>query len=183
MSERNARFFEAEAQKLDGWADDLKVGLEREIKEMDRQIREARRAASAAVTLEEKLAGQRQVKSHEAQRNQKRRSLFDAQDQVDDTTQRRRVSFGSPNPSFIGMDVANPILAVSRNSRLAWKICLKEISEPLQRTPQRLRECEGEWRLGCATTFSLGLLRVGGLQIASNWFACPTRVALIDTVK
>ncbi|WP_295612457.1 hypothetical protein [uncultured Lamprocystis sp.] len=36
--ERNARFFEAEAQKLDGWADDLKVGLEREIKEMDRQI-------------------------------------------------------------------------------------------------------------------------------------------------
>ncbi len=28
-SQRNARFFEAEAAKLDGWADDLKVGLER----------------------------------------------------------------------------------------------------------------------------------------------------------
>ena len=35
--ERNARFFEAEADKLDGWADDLKVGLERELKELDRQ--------------------------------------------------------------------------------------------------------------------------------------------------
>lgn len=83
ISERNARFFEAEADKLDGWADDLKVGLEREIKELDRQIKEARRAATAALTLEEKLAGQKQIKAVEAQRNQKRRSLFDAQDQVD----------------------------------------------------------------------------------------------------
>ena len=83
ISERNARFFEAEADKLDGWADDLKIGLEREIKELDRQIKEARRAATAALTLEEKLAGQKQIKALEAQRNQKRRSLFDAQDEVD----------------------------------------------------------------------------------------------------
>ena len=83
ISERNARFFEAEADKLDGWADDLKIGLEREIKELDRQIKEARRAATAALTLEEKLSGQKQIKALEAQRNQKRRSLFDAQDEVD----------------------------------------------------------------------------------------------------
>ncbi len=83
ISERNARFFEAEADKLDGWADDLKVGLERELKELDRQIKEARRAATTALTLEEKLAGQKQIKAIEAQRNQKRRTLFDAQDQVD----------------------------------------------------------------------------------------------------
>lgn len=43
----------------------------------------ARRAATTALTLEEKLAGQKQIKALEAQRNQKRRSLFDAQDQVD----------------------------------------------------------------------------------------------------
>ena len=83
ISERNAHFFEAEADKLDGWADDLKIGLEREIKELDRQIKEARRAAIAALTLKEKLAGQKQIKALEAQRNQKRRSLFDAQDEVD----------------------------------------------------------------------------------------------------
>jgi adenine-specific DNA-methyltransferase len=83
VSERNARFFEAEADKLDGWADDLKVGVEREIKEIDRLIKEARRAATTALTLEEKLAGQKQIKSLEATRNQKRRSLFDAQDQID----------------------------------------------------------------------------------------------------
>jgi len=83
ISERNARFFEAEAEKLDGWADDLKLGLEREIKELDRQIKEARRTATTALTLEEKLAGQKQIKTLEAQRNEKRRTLFDAQDQVD----------------------------------------------------------------------------------------------------
>jgi ERCC4-related helicase len=83
ISERNARFFEAEAEKLEGWADDLKVGLERELKELDRQIKESRRAANIALTLEEKLAGQKQIKALEAQRNEKRRSLFDAQDKVD----------------------------------------------------------------------------------------------------
>lgn len=83
ISERNARFFEAEAEKLDGWADDIKLGLEREIKEIDRQIKEARRAATTALTLEEKLAGQKQIKALESQRSQKRRSLFDAQDAVD----------------------------------------------------------------------------------------------------
>ncbi len=83
ISERNAQFFETEADKLDGWADDLKLGLERELKQIDRQIKEARRAATTALTLEEKLAGQKQIKALEAQRNQKRRSLFDAQDMVD----------------------------------------------------------------------------------------------------
>ena len=83
ISERNAAFFEEEAAKLDSWADDLKVALEREIKELDRQIKEARRAASAALTLEEKLAGQKQVRALEGQRNSKRRALFDAQDEID----------------------------------------------------------------------------------------------------
>ena len=83
ISRRNAAIFEAEAEKLDGWADDLKVGLEQEIKELDRQIKEARRTATAALTLEDKLAGQKQVKALEQQRSAKRRALFDAQDEVD----------------------------------------------------------------------------------------------------
>jgi adenine-specific DNA-methyltransferase len=83
ISERNARLFEAEADKLDTWADDLKVALEREIKDFDRQIKEAKRAATVALTLEEKLAGQKQIKALEAQRNAKRKSLFEAQDAVD----------------------------------------------------------------------------------------------------
>ncbi len=83
ISERNAVFFETEAEKLDDWAEDLKLGLEREIKEMDKQIREARRSAAAALTLDEKLIGQKKMKALESQRNLKRRALFDAQDKID----------------------------------------------------------------------------------------------------
>ena len=83
ISERNGRFFEAEAEKLEGWAEDLKLGLEREIKELDRQIKEARRTAMTALTLENKLAGQKQIKALESQRSQKRRALFEAQDEID----------------------------------------------------------------------------------------------------
>ncbi len=74
---------EAEAEKLDGWADDLKLGLEREIKEFDRQIREVRKTSMAALTLEEKLAGQKQIKALESERGKRRRALFDAQEQID----------------------------------------------------------------------------------------------------
>jgi adenine-specific DNA-methyltransferase len=83
IARRNMAFLEAESAKLDGWADDMKASLERDIKELDRQIKEARRAANLAATLEEKLAGQKQVKALEVQRNSKRRALFDAQDEID----------------------------------------------------------------------------------------------------
>ena len=83
VSERNAGFFEAEAAKLESWSDDLKIGLEREIKELDRLIKEARREATTALTLETKLTAQKRIRSLEGTRNEKRRSLFEAQDQVD----------------------------------------------------------------------------------------------------
>ena len=83
IASRNGRFFDDETRKLDDWADDLKVALEREIKDMDRQIREARRAASRAGSLEGKLEAQRQIKALEGHRNSKRKSLFEAQDQID----------------------------------------------------------------------------------------------------
>jgi hypothetical protein len=89
VSARNLRFFEQEADKLDAWADDQKVMLEREIKEYDRQIKEARRAATAMLTLEEKLEGQKRIKALELERNQRRRALFDAQDEID----QRRAKF------------------------------------------------------------------------------------------
>ena len=83
ISERNASFFEVEANKIDNWADDLKVGLEREIKDLDRQIKDARRASTMASTLEEKLSFQKQMRTIEGHRSTKRRALFDAQDEID----------------------------------------------------------------------------------------------------
>jgi ERCC4-related helicase len=83
ISQRNSQFVELETEKLEAWSDDLKLGLERELKELDRQIREAKRAMKALPTLEEKLAGQKTIKALESQRNQRRRTLFEAQDEVD----------------------------------------------------------------------------------------------------
>lgn len=81
--QRNAAFFEAEVEKLYAWADDLKVLLERDIKDYDRQIREAKRAATGALDLQAKLAGQKRVRELEKLRNQKRRALFEAQDDIE----------------------------------------------------------------------------------------------------
>jgi hypothetical protein len=83
ISERNAQFFEVETDKLDGWADDLKLSLEREIKDFDRQIKEARGQIKKALLLDQKLAGHKLIKTLESQRNAKRRSLFEVQDDID----------------------------------------------------------------------------------------------------
>jgi adenine-specific DNA-methyltransferase len=80
---RHAALLAEEERKLDNWADDLKIGLERDIREIDRLVADARRLASASLTLEQKLEAQKAVRALEQQRNQKRKSLFDAQDEID----------------------------------------------------------------------------------------------------
>jgi superfamily II DNA or RNA helicase len=88
ISRRNAELFEAEINKLEAWADDRKVALEQEIKEYDRRIKETRRNALAALTLEEKLAAQKEVTALEKERTARRRSLFEAQDEIDNQRDR-----------------------------------------------------------------------------------------------
>ena len=83
VEERNGRFLDEEVLKLDRWSDDLKQGLERDIKELDRQIRECRKTSAMAAALKDKLEAQKALKSLEADRNRKRRELFDAQDAID----------------------------------------------------------------------------------------------------
>lgn len=83
VSTRNATFFEEEITKLDTWADDLKESIERTIKELDKEIRQVRKDAKLAPTLEEKLELQKKQKKLEAQRNKDRRELFDKQDEID----------------------------------------------------------------------------------------------------
>jgi len=81
---RNTRFLVEETEKLDAWADDVKLALERELKELDREIREAKKAAKLEVSLEGKISQQRRAKALETARNTKRKSLFDAQDEIDE---------------------------------------------------------------------------------------------------
>ncbi|AMN46059.1 DEAD/DEAH box helicase [Steroidobacter denitrificans] len=83
INQRNLGYFEQEVQKLDAWADDLKLGLEQEIKEIDREIKEVRRTAAISPTLEEKLAHQKQQRELEGKRSKLRRELFVRQDEVE----------------------------------------------------------------------------------------------------
>lgn len=82
LETRNLSFFAQESEKLDSWADDLKVGLEREIKELDRQIKEVRTKSKGAATLAEKLAMQKEQRDLEGNRDRKRRELFQRQDEI-----------------------------------------------------------------------------------------------------
>jgi len=83
LQSRNEEFFREEEDKLDRWAEDVKFGLERELRELDTQIKGAKKASKSAVALAEKLEAQKQIKALEAKRNTRRRQLFDAQDDVD----------------------------------------------------------------------------------------------------
>jgi len=83
VNERNLGYFEQEVQKLDAWADDLKLGLEQEIKEIDREIKEVRRTAATSPTLEEKLSWQKKQRELEGKRSRLRRELFTRQDEVE----------------------------------------------------------------------------------------------------
>ena len=80
---RNLGYFEQEVQKLDAWADDLKMGLEQEIKAIDAEIKEVRKTAAVSPTLEEKLAHQKHQRELEAKRSKLRRDLFARQDEVE----------------------------------------------------------------------------------------------------
>jgi adenine-specific DNA-methyltransferase len=104
VSERNRSYFESEMDKLEVWADDLKQGLERELKELDKEIREIKKLARQAATLEEKVELHKKSKDLEKKRNDKRRNLFEAQDEVDkkkeelltaiETRLKQRISLG-----------------------------------------------------------------------------------------
>jgi len=82
IEQRNLILFSDETEKLDAWADDLKVGLEREIKELDRRIKETRGRSKNAATLAEKLDAQKEQRDFEGQRDKKRRELFTRQDEI-----------------------------------------------------------------------------------------------------
>ena len=83
VDRRNGIHFEEQVGKLDRWAEDLKSGLERQIKELDLEIRCARREGGLAPTLQGKLEWQKKLRVLEQERTKKRRELFEAQDGID----------------------------------------------------------------------------------------------------
>ena len=80
---RNETFFDEEMDKLDTWASDMKVALEREIKDLDAEIKLRKSSAKKLTHLAEKVAEHRIIKELENKRAEKRQNLYEAQDEVD----------------------------------------------------------------------------------------------------
>ena len=80
---RNQNFFEEEMDKLDTWASDMKVSLEREITDLDAEIKLRKAEAKKMLQLKDKVAAQRAIKDLEKKRADKRQNLYEAQDEVD----------------------------------------------------------------------------------------------------
>lgn len=81
---RNQTFFEDEMDKLDTWASDMKVSLEREITDLDAEIKLRKAEAKKMLQLKDKVAAQRNIKELEKKRADKRQNLYEAQDEVDE---------------------------------------------------------------------------------------------------
>jgi len=80
---RNFQFFDSEMDKLDQWADDMKISLEKEIKDLDAEIKLKKGESKRTMQLEAKIQLQREVKDLEKNRSDKRQRLFAAQDEID----------------------------------------------------------------------------------------------------
>lgn len=83
-AERNSKFFDEEMDKLDNWADDMKLGLEKEISDLDQEIRLRKSEAKKIIRLDEKVSAQRAIKELEKKRIEKRQYLYEAQDEIDE---------------------------------------------------------------------------------------------------
>lgn len=81
---RNRDFFDVEMDKLDQWADDMKISLEKEIKDLDSEIKLRKAEAKKLLNLEAKVKAQRLIKELEKKRSEKRQVLFTAQDDIDE---------------------------------------------------------------------------------------------------
>ena len=83
VAQRHSQAFEQEIEKLEHWANDRKTALELEVKELDAKIGETKKQSRLASGLQEKIEWEKRVRTLERQRTERRRDLFESQDQID----------------------------------------------------------------------------------------------------
>ena len=73
----------SESEKLDQWAEDLKAGLENDLRMIAADLKLARRAMHESPSLPEKLEAQKRIHELSQLQKEKRRRLFEAHDAID----------------------------------------------------------------------------------------------------
>lgn len=76
--------FDEQVDKLDTWAEDMKLGLEREIQDLNQTIRLMKSEARRADSIEARLVAQREIKASEALLKRKRADLFAEHDRIEE---------------------------------------------------------------------------------------------------
>lgn len=79
----NALYYEAETDKLDRWAEDRRVALDIRNKQLDAEIKLARKAIRQLVTLQEKLAAKRALQQLERDRDEAMLAYHEAKKKIE----------------------------------------------------------------------------------------------------
>ena len=65
----NERYYDEETEKLERWAEDRRIALDIRIKQLDQEIKEARKASRQLPTLQEKMEAKKILKQRERERD------------------------------------------------------------------------------------------------------------------
>ena len=83
----NEEYFYEEQEKLDHWAEDSKEAINQELKQLEAEIKQAKKKVRALKTLEEKTIAQRQVKKLEKDHDKKMLEYFETRKKVDEKSE------------------------------------------------------------------------------------------------
>jgi hypothetical protein len=81
--EENNTYFQAERDKLEQWAEDQMLAAEQALHDTKARLKDAKRRARAAVTIEEQSVVQDEIRKLERQQRRQRQEIFDVEDEIE----------------------------------------------------------------------------------------------------
>jgi len=89
ISIQNSNYFEEETTKLAKWSKDIKIGIERNLREVDKLIDEVNvQLRGRKLTLQKRIELEEQLAILEPKKKQLRMQIFEEQDKIDDERNR-----------------------------------------------------------------------------------------------
>lgn len=81
--DENDQYFQREREKLDKWAEDQVLSAEMQLEDTKIKIKDAKKQARVAQTIEEQKAAQEAIKQLERLQRRQRQSIFDVEDEIE----------------------------------------------------------------------------------------------------
>jgi hypothetical protein len=81
--DENNEYFQREREKLDQWAEDQILAAEQELHDTKARLKDVKRRARAATTVDEQATLQQETSSLERQQRKQRQQIFDVEDEIE----------------------------------------------------------------------------------------------------